>query len=330
MNRPGGVVVSAVILALISLFQLLMALGMVLSGHMEPLIGSRPGVHAPPPIPGWMPLFMYGLAVLFLAVAGWGIATTAGILRLRQWARYSILVYGGGMALVGFFSLLIMIVLMVVGATRSIPANTPQPENLKPILEAVFGSIALFYAVVTGIGIWWLFYFSLKKVRQAFAGAGARLESRRPVLIAVFAALLLVGAPACLAMAFVPLPAAFFGLALHGWPKIAFCILSGGVNAAAGIGLWRMREWARKLALGVVAFGAANSAVFALRPSLMVGYAAGVNQTMNAQQIPLSEHMQAAMYAASSTISILLLVAIAAMLHHYRARFAPAVGSQPT
>lgn len=330
MKRPAGVVVSAVILTLISLFQLLMAAGMVLSARMEPLARARPGAPVPPPIPGWMPMFLYGIAVLFLAVAAWGVATTAGIFRLRPWARYSILIYGGGMALIGFFSLLSMIVLMIVGVAAPTPANTPHPANLKPILEAVFGIIALFYAVVTAIGIWWLVYFNLRRVRTAFAGAGALVESRRPFLIAVFAVLLLVGAPACLAMAFVPLPAAFFGLAVHGWPKAAFYILCAGVDAAAGFGLWRMREWARRVALGVAAYGAANSAVYALRPSLMVHYVAEVNQAVNVQQPPSSEPMQTVMYAASSTMSILLLIAVAAMLHHYRARFASPAESQPT
>lgn len=329
MKRPAGVVVSAVLLALFALFQIVLALIVFLGANEMPRVAARPGMAAPPPVPGWMPMYMSGIGVLILAVAGWGIVTAFGLHRLRQWARFSILIYGGAMAFVGFFSLLVMIVLLSVGLMGASAAHSPYPANTKAILEAVMAVILLFYAAMTAIGVWWLVYFNRKTVRAAFAGADAVRESRRPFLVAIFAGFMIVGAPACLAMALIPLPAALFGLAVHGWPKFAFYTLCGGANLAAGVGLWRMKEWARRLALGILGFGAANSVVFMLRPNRLLGYSAEVNRAMAVPPSPLSEHMQMVLYAATCSLSVLLLMVIAAMLHHYRSRFASPEQAQP-
>jgi hypothetical protein len=108
VKRPFGVTFSAILLFLGSSFQLLMAFLTALSGAVVGKIPSA-GLHgatAPPPIPAWMPVVMYALSAFFVALSVWGILTTVGLFRLRRWARYSMLVIGGGLALINGIQML--------------------------------------------------------------------------------------------------------------------------------------------------------------------------------------------------------------------------------
>src|SRR5579863_5479249 len=78
MKRLPGVIFSAVLLALGSLFQILMAVMMVFAGvvtktqtHSTAGLSTTPT----PPTPAWMPLFMDGIGVFFVLLAVWGILT---------------------------------------------------------------------------------------------------------------------------------------------------------------------------------------------------------------------------------------------------------------
>jgi len=95
------------------------------------------------------------------------------------------------------------------------------------------------------------------------------VENRRPILISVIAVLLMIGGVSCLLMAFLPLPLIFLGVLLHGWEKVAMCLAYGAVLAAAGVGLWQLKEWGRRLALGLQVLGLAQYVVYLVRPSLM-------------------------------------------------------------
>jgi hypothetical protein len=102
------------------------------------------------------------------------------------------------------------------------------------MIKVVFVVVALFYALVGALGIWWLVYFNRKKVRDVFAGAGGQIvESRRPFLIALLAVFNLIGAAGCVLMALLPLPLLFLGLS-------CLCSAAGGCGRRpveiAGVG----------------------------------------------------------------------------------------------
>ena len=67
---------------------------------------------------------------------------------------------------------------------------------------------------------------------------------------------------------------------LHGWHRAAVYLVFAALQAAVAIGLWRLREWGRRLALGVFAFGGVQAAVCLVRPSLLLRYIAELNQIM--------------------------------------------------
>ncbi len=351
MKRPVGVVVSAVLLLLGSLFQVFMALGMALSGAVAPMqtaSATLPGGAAPSP--AWMPAFMYVLSVFCLALAAWGIATTIGLFRLRNWARYSVLVIGGGIALIGLCSALMCLLLVFIPIPLPPSADPSQVPNTQMFMSIVFAVVALGYGVVGGIGVYWLVYFNLKRVRAVFAGTAIELagatgafagtpaqfpgasapfaaalpqtvQSRRPFLISLYAVLNLIGAAGCLLMTVLPIPVVIFGFGLYGGQKTTLCLGFAAIQAAVGPGLWRLNEWARRLALAMTLLGAAQCGVYLVRPSLILRYTEEMNRTMGLTQPPIPERFQTILMGGSFGFSILLCFAIAAVLIHYRAAF---------
>jgi uncharacterized membrane protein (DUF2068 family) len=335
MKRPVGVVFSAIVLLLGSLLQFLMACGMALSGAIMPrgtVAGGFPGAPPTAPMPAWMPIYMYCLSVFFVGLGVWGILTTIGLFRLRRWARYSILVIGGGLALIGSVSML--------GAALFVAIPLPSPANIDPsqaptvqvMTRVILAVTAFFYAFVGAVGIWWLVYFNRRKVRDVFSSAGGQIaESRRPFVIAVLAVFNLIGAASCVLMAFLPLPMLFLGLTLHGWQKTALCLVFAALQVAVGVGLWRLQEWGRRLALAVIGFAVVQCGIYLVRPSLLARYTTELNQIMVPMQTQtLPPQFQTIMLGASFGFSILFCLAIVAVLVHYGYAFRPPIEQNQT
>jgi hypothetical protein len=325
MKRPFGVIFSAVLLILGSLLQLLMALGMALSGvvlRQQTGSGGLPGAPTAAPMPGWMPAVMYALCVFFAALAAWGILTAVGLIRLSRWARYSILVIGGLLAFFGLISLLGTLLIMLVPLPAPANLDASQAQNVQAITRIVFGVVALFYGIVCAVGVSWLVYFNRRRVRDTFASAtGEAVESRRPLLISVIAVLNLIGAGSCLLGIFVPLPGAIFGWILDGWGKAALYLVFAALTASAGVGLWQLKEWGRRLALAMQAFGLVNTAVYLVHPSLILRYSAEIQRRMTPMQPQLPERLQTMMYSVSFGFGVLICIAIAGILIYYRKAF---------
>ncbi len=227
----------------------------------------------------------------------------------------------GGMSLVG-------VVVAVAAFSSFAPAGAVGPQGSAALVKAVFGLIALCYAAIAAIGIFWLVYFNRKAVRAVFAGGvEVGLEpasaNRRPLLISVYAVLSLLGTALLIAMVFLPLPTMLFGVMFTGWKKVAIDLLFAAVDAAVGVGLWKMAEWARRLALAFLAVGGAMLVLYLVRPSLLIRNSEAVRQAMGITQAPVPEHLQTVMYAAIFGASLLLMAAIAYMLHYYRGHFVP-------
>lgn len=325
MKRPFGVVFSAVLLLLLSLFQLLIGGMMAFSGALMRKQIASGGLHGMPagaPMPTWMPIYMYALCAFFIALAVWGILTAVGLFRLRRWARYSVLVIGGALALIGLVSALTTLLFLVVPLPVASGMDASQVNNVQAITRVIFGVVGCLYLILCAVGVSWLVYFNRKKVCEVFAGGmGEAPQSRRPFLIAVIAILNLFGAATCLLMVFLPIPGAIFGLLLHGWQKAALYLAFAALELAVGVGLWRMAEWGRRLTLGMMVLMLAQSVVYLVRPSLLLQYSAELTQTLTPTQPPLPAHFQTMLYSASFGFSVLFCIAIAAVLIHYRAAF---------
>jgi hypothetical protein len=319
------------------LLQLLTAVGVEFGAAMQSQLqsGGMPGGAAAVPTPAWMPYFMYGFCGFLILLGAWGILTVVGLVRLRRWARYSILVIGGGLAVIGLCSLPIMLVMAFVPLPVPAGIDPSQAQSVHTVTRIALGFVSLSYALILALGVSWLIYFTRKNVREVFISPSDKVvvESRRPVVISVIAVLLMIGAVSCLLMPFFPLPLLFLGLAMRGWPKVAMCVGYGAVIGAAGVGLWQLKEWGRWLTLSLQAFGLVQYIVYIVRPSLMTRYMDEMNRVMGLPQSEFPEQfqsMQNTMIGVSFWIGIVFLIAIAWILHHYRGAFKlPAAPSQP-
>jgi hypothetical protein len=164
MKRPAGVTASAVILAILSLLQIVFGLCMALAGTMSHEKGSPAAA-----LPGWVGIVMYELSAIFLIFAVWGIATAIGLNRLRRWARFSTIIIGGLMALCGLLMMLGGLIAFVAPQLSSASTASTHLQSAQLLVRVILGVTELIYAAIAGVGIWWLIYFNRRHVREAFA-----------------------------------------------------------------------------------------------------------------------------------------------------------------
>ncbi len=276
MRRSIGVTVIAVLALLGSILTLL--LGVLMAWVM---------FNAPPAnaseFPG-SPIFFK--AMLFIAVlmyvipAIWGIWTSIGLFKLKNWARLSIIVFSVLLVLMsGFGGLMILIV----------PFPTAPNQPVDPtVMSTVRIFMGLFAASLAGLGVWWVVFFNRPRVRQQFvAGLPAPSASspteapfavqaplvtpvprpdQRPLSLTILACFMLVG---CL---FMPLgfllhaPAMFLTTILTGWAAAAFYFVLTGLVLYIAVGLLRLWLPARVAGIWYFVFAFLNMAAFHVLP----------------------------------------------------------------
>ncbi len=350
MKRLPGIVLSAILLLLGSLFQLLAGVGLGAAGIIEKSqivsAGNLPtgvsvestAVTPAAPLPAWMPIFMYVLAGLCVALALWAILTAIGLFRMHRWARYSVIVIGGCLAVIGLSSILLSLVMLFIPLPAPTTVDPSQMNTLHGFTKIIFGAVAAFYGVVGGVGIFWLVYFNLKKARAAFAGvplAGVPIAGvtdtfvaspGRPLLISVIAALNMIGVATMIVWIALPFPGAFIVWILQGWQKFAFASSYAVVLAATAYGLWHLKEWGRRLAIAVQVVGLVQYTAFLVKPSVFANYNAQVQAVMKMpQQYQQTAQFNQEMIYFSMGLGMLFLIGILITLHYYRGKFrAPA------
>jgi hypothetical protein len=324
LKRLSGVIIAAVLLILGSLFQLLMA---VLTGFSAFVVHDglphATNSRVPTAQPAWLPWFLLAISAVCVGLAAWGIITSVGLFRMRRWARYSVQIIGGTLLVFGIPGMLMMFVLTDAPLPTPAGVDPAQAHAMQFVQKILFIEVELFYAAISAIGIWWLVYFNRKAVREAFTGAsGSPALSRRPILITILAVLNFTGALMCTLMAMMPIPFGIFGLILHGWPK-SFTLLTFAILiAVAGVGLWRLQEWGRRLVIALQCVNFFNFLFFLVRPSVLQHYQEEVNRSMNIpqpQQFPA--HFQSTIQIVSFAVGMLMILAIFAVLHYYRSAF---------
>ena len=206
-------------------------------------------------VPGYrmVGLIMGAVAVVFAAVGIW---TGIGLLKLRNWARISILVFAGFMTAMSALSGVVAL------SMPTTAAGVPQEfaSNVRPLLAAV-------YAIPFGIGVWWLIQFNSRATRDAFAGlAPAGNPSPRPLSVSIIAWWNLIGGALCVVPAIIGLPTIIAGMTLRGSSARIAYLIFGAIACYLGWGLLELSERARKLAIGWFGLAALHSAYAALSP----------------------------------------------------------------
>lgn len=156
-QRPAGVVVAAVVLGLMAAMGIF---GSLISAATTFFLRA-PGMPEVPGVRAVMVVMAVAILCFFL-FCGW---TVVGFFRMRAWARYAILAIGG--IEFCFCALIGASMVLLRSMPLPVPAGTPSPMNM----GIVFLAMAGFYGLMSLIGAWWLVYFNLKPVREAFSGA---------------------------------------------------------------------------------------------------------------------------------------------------------------
>ena len=207
-------------------------------------------------------LFLFLLAIF-------GILVGVGVLRRRNWARISILVWGGLMA---FFSAITMVATFFV--MNNLPSTLPNAADAAPVMAVMKWVMAIFYAIPLGVGIWWLILFTRKPVVDDFNPLLARLHPGKtldasgfpqepppppsyvpggpacPLPLLIIAGLDIFSGVSMLTLLIVPysfisaIPIFLFGHAFHGGYGLVFLVLLGIVYAVCGVGIIKLKPWA--------------------------------------------------------------------------------------
>jgi hypothetical protein len=157
------------------------------------------------------------------------------------------------------------------------------------IFKTMMAVLIVIYSLLVTLAVWWLYYFNTRRVKDQFhppefplapplppplvvAPLPDTQEARpkRPISITVIAVIMLATA-AFLPFSFILLRFMNFsmpvmGFWIEGWPVAATMLVYLAVQVTAGVGLLKLKPWARTVAIGFFSFGIVNSAVSFARP----------------------------------------------------------------
>jgi len=243
MSRPAGVTASAVVAMLGSVLSLLFAVMVVAAVFIQPP-QTQP--------PNSTQMALAGAAIM-VAFGSFGIWTSLGLFRLRQWARTSIMIFAGFTAVWSFFGLMMM---MIVPVPPELPVG-----SFRLIMGAMFG-------IPVAIAIWWLIQFNTPSTKAAFASPLAETESPTPLSITIIGWMYLLGGGSCLLLILLRQPAFLFGAIFNGWTAGVFYAFMGALSLYIGKGLLDLRERVRILAIAWFGFWFVHVSLVSLVPSL--------------------------------------------------------------
>lgn len=265
-QRPVGLILAAIALALITCMGLLSGITMVLVFAL---------IHTPEtaPFPA-LKVIGIGMGVVTLLISGFCAWTVVGLFRVRQWARVSIFILG---VLLALFALLGALSSVIAALSQSmVPQSGPglPPGTMKIVLLGT----AAFYFCMGLIGVWWLVYFNLRRVKAVFAAYGVlRQNGMAPAapmegvwvdpsnqkhsaigtLVNCLAVLYILGAVSGVVCALLHFPVFFLGHIFHGTSAGLLLLAMSAISIAIAIGLIRRMKvaWIGALvfnALGVI------------------------------------------------------------------------------
>ena len=246
MSRPVGVTASAIVAILGSIFTLLFAV----MGIASLFIATAQ------PQPPSSPQFVIAGAAMFTAFAVFGIWTSVGILRLRSWARTSILVFAGFLAASSILGLL---------ATMAVPTPPAMSAGTEQLFHRV---VAVMFGLPLAIAVWWLIQFNTRSTKAAFASSIADAPSPRPLSITIIAWVSILGGASSVFAILARAPAFLFGATFNGWTAGVIYAVFGALSLFIGKGLLDLREEARVLAIGWFGFSFVHGSLIMLVPSL--------------------------------------------------------------
>lgn len=261
MKRSAGVTAVAVVALIGGVLTCLCGLLVAFSA-----VALRDLPELPDKTPPAVPMAILGVqAAILLGAGAWAITSGIGLLRLKNWARISILILGGllaGFAILGLLGALMVAVL---------PIPTPPGKEVPRSFMAAVGAIVAAWSLVQmAVGIWWLVFLNRKAVKEEFLGGDVTpAASGCPLSITVIAWLMTISGALAL-----PLylhfasryPAMLFGMLIHGWQGKAIYLFYSLASVGIGVALLRLKPLGHALAVWYYVFGLCNLLASLLLP----------------------------------------------------------------
>ena len=318
-RRSSSVVAAGVVGIIASLFAILIAVAVIVG------LSAMPPGNAAASIPPFAKSMVVAMMILFGGMAIFGIFTSVGVLHLKNWARISMLIWGGVMAV--FCGL--VLVFVAFGPLQEPPGGTPVSFLYVRIL------ISVVYGIPFLIGAWWLWLFNQQRVKEQFLTAPAAdgwqpaaPQPRCPLPLAILAgfSIFSAGFSLLLPLTNFPVNVILFGYRFHGALGVALFFLSAGIFFVGAVGMLRLKRWSYPLMLGQYFFWMASGTVTLVSPS----YERNMQEMMSQMSLPEGPLGQAAL-AQTRVFGILSLIAgvlLIWLLLYYHNRFVEACAAK--
>jgi len=274
---------------------------------------------------------MLATNALMMCLSLFGIATGIGLIYLRNWARISILIWGGMLVFFGGIDIPIAF-LMPIPPTPSAPdLPVADMQAVRLILLAIYGMPLL-------IGIWWLILFNRKTVKAQFASATGSADPsvpRKPACPLPIAVLAWFYVSSILNLLFLPflpfrVPVLVFGQVLPGRVGATVLILSCLALFVCGVGLLKLKPWSYSLTIVLQVFWAASTAVSMLSPNYNAVVDSFLKEMQASLHLPETQFSPANFthpYGWTVALGLLFAGAILGLLVYYRPRFLEAASA---
>jgi hypothetical protein len=261
--------------------------------------------------------------VLFLCVAGFGIATGINLIRLKNWARLSALVWAGLTVVFGSVALASILIITFPAVTGGAPVN----------MQYVKTMVAIMYGAPILVGIWWLVIFNQRSVKAQFADIGTGTGTMPahdsplagkptcPLPVAIIAGFMLFSVAGMFAIPLMHMPVFMivYSHPLRG-ELGAFVFASNAVlYLAAAIGLLTLKKWSYPLIIGLTVLWMTSGIVTFLSPN----FASIMHEQMAMMHLPETsaasvQVLQNRIFAVFALVPGVLILGI---LFYYRTRF---------
>ena len=172
-------------------------------------------------------LFVIAGACLALSA---GTSTGIAIFLRRRWARISILVFAGLLAVTYTGAMLFILSVQLLAVVQNRPS------------EMAGWVVVGFTGVLAAMGVWWLGLFNRSSSKAYFDSQAPLHERARPLSISVTAWCLLIGAAFMITSAVLRSPAMLFGFILTGWVALVVYGALAAVQMYLGTGLLHLHE----------------------------------------------------------------------------------------
>ena len=285
--KPSGasssVIAAGVVGILASLVTILIAVAAIAGMSLMPPAGAAP------PMPPFIKSTVVAMMEFLGGLAIFGIFTSIGVLHLRNWARVSMLIWGGVMA--AFCGLALPFAAFV--AMPEAPAESPMALPFVRIL------LIMVYGIPFLIGVWWLFLFNQRPIKEQFLAAPpgdgqltAQARPRCPLPLAILAGFSIFSAGFSLLLPFTTFPAnvILFGHRFHGAIGVALFYLSAGLLLVGATGMLRLKRWSYPLMLGQYFFWMASGTISLVSPN----YDRNLQEILSQMSLPEGPMGQAA------------------------------------